>query len=84
MPSVERRVIEVTARILNLNPGEIELGHVFTTDLGAESVQSIELVAGFEEEFDIDMDEDTALSVDNVGDAVAFITKTCQEQGKDV
>ena len=84
MPSVEQRVIEVTARILKLNPGEIELGHAFTTDLGAESVQSIELVAGFEEEFDIDMDEDAALSVDNVGDAVAFIAKTCQEQGKDV
>jgi acyl carrier protein len=44
-------------------------------DLGAESVQSIELVAAFEEEFDIDMDEEAALGVKNVGDAVKFIEK---------
>ena len=52
----------------------------FTTDLGAESVQSVELVAMYEEEFGIEMDEDEALSVTNVGDAVAYITKVCQEQ----
>ena len=55
--------------------------HAFTTDLGAESVQSVELVAMFEEEFGIEMDEDDALSVQTVGDAVTFITKVCQEQG---
>ena len=36
-------------------------------------MQSIELVAAFEEEFDIDMDEQAALAVKNVGDAVQFI-----------
>jgi len=56
----------------------------FTTDLGAESVQSVELVASFEEEFGIEMDEDAALSVQTVGDAVDFITKTCKEQGVEV
>ncbi len=81
MPSVEERVIAVTARVLNLDPGEVKPEHVFTTDLGAESVQSIELVAAFEEEFGIEMDEDAALSVENVGDAVEFISKVCKEQG---
>jgi acyl carrier protein len=47
----------------------------FVEDLGAESVQSIELVAAFEEEFDIDMDEEAALQVKSVGDAVKFIEK---------
>jgi len=37
--------------------------HSFTADLGAESVQSIELVAMFEEEFGIEMDEDAAMAV---------------------
>lgn len=82
MASVEERVIEVTARILELEPDQIKLEHVFTTDLGAESVQSVELVAMFEEEFGIEMDEDEALSVTNVGDAVAYIAKVCGEQGK--
>ena len=83
MASVEDRVIAVTARVLELDPGQIKLNHVFTTDLGAESVQSVELVAMFEEEFEIEMDEDEALSVSNVGDAVAYITKVCQDQGVD-
>jgi len=81
MPSVQDRVISVTARVLRLDPSQIRPEHSFTTDLGAESVQSVELVAMFEEEFGIEMDEDSALSVQTVGDAVKFITKTCQEQG---
>ena len=81
MPTVQQRVIDVTARVLHLDPGEIKPENTFTTDLGAESVQSVELVAMFEEEFGIEMDEDAALSVQTVGDAVEFITKTCKEQG---
>ena len=45
----------------------------FIFDLGADSMQSVQLVAGFEEEFDIEMDEDKALDVQNIADAVAFI-----------
>ena len=41
----------------------------------AESIQSVELLAAFEEEFDIEMDEEEALAVKTVGDAVDFITK---------
>ena len=67
--------------MLRLDPSEITLDANFTVDLGAESVQSIELVANFEEEFGIEMDEDAALSVDSVGGAVDFITKVCEEQG---
>ena len=81
MPSVQDRVVAVTARVLQLDESEIKSEQNFTTDLGAESVQSIELVANFEEEFGIDMDEDAALSVDTVASAVEFITKVCEEQG---
>jgi acyl carrier protein len=84
MASVQERVIAVTARVLRLDPSEIKLENTFTVDLGAESVQSIELVASFEEEFGIEMDEDAALSVDSVGGAVEFITKVCKEQGVEV
>jgi len=81
MATVEERVRAVTARVLRLDPEEIKPEHAFATDLGAESVQSVELVASFEEEFGIEMDEDAALSVPTVGEAVRFITKTCKEQG---
>lgn len=81
MATVLERVINVTARVLQLEPSEIRPEDNFTVDLGAESVQSIELVAMFEEEFGIEMDEDAALSVQSVGTAAKFIEGVCKEQG---
>ena len=83
MATVEERVKAVTARVLKLNPAEIKNEDNFTVDLGAESVQSIELVAMFEEEFGIEMDEDAALAVETVGKAVDFIADVCKQQGVD-
>jgi acyl carrier protein len=84
MATVEERVKTVTAQILRISADGIKKENNFTTDLGAESVQSIELVAMFEEEFGIEMDEDAALSVETVGDAVTFIAKVCKEQGVEI
>ncbi len=70
---LEQRIKKVIAAVLDVDADDIEPAHSFTEDLGAESVQSVELVAGFEEEFDIDMDEDEALSVESVGAAVDYI-----------
>ena len=84
MATVEERVKDVTARILKVEPARIKLEDNFAVDLGAESIQSLELVAMFEEEFGVEMDEDAALAVDSVGGAVDFITKVCQEQGIEV
>jgi acyl carrier protein len=84
MATVEERVKKVTARVLQLDPSEIKLEHAFAADLGAESVQSVELVANFEEEFGVEMDEDAALSVATVGDAVKFIGEVCKQQGVEV
>ena len=81
MATIAERVAAVAARVLQLDPSEISPDKTFTVDLGAESVQSIELVASFEEEFGIEMDEDAALSVESVGDAITFITRVCKEQG---
>jgi len=84
MATIEERVKKVTAQVLKVSPDEIKLEDSFTADLGAESVQSIELVAMFEEEFGIEMDEDAALAVETVGAAVEFIAKVCREQGVEI
>ena len=84
MATVEERVKAVTAQVLKVASDKIKLEDSFTADLGAESVQSIELVAMFEEEFGIEMDEDAALSVQTVGEAVEFIANVCRQQGVDV
>jgi acyl carrier protein len=81
MASVLERVVAVAARVLQLDPAQIKPEHSFTADLGAESVQSIELVAMFEEEFGIEMDEDAAMAVQTVGTAAEFIEQVCKQQG---
>ncbi len=82
MATVEERVKAIASRKLGVD--EIKIEDNFTADLGAESVDSIELVAMFEEEFGIEMDEDAALAVQTVGDAVVFITNVCKEQGVEI
>jgi len=70
---VQARVKKVIAEVLEMNPSEIDDNANFITDLGASSIQSIRLVAGFEEEFNIEMDEDKSLQVQTVSEAVSFI-----------
>jgi acyl carrier protein len=81
---VERRVKKVIARHLKTDEDKIHPDSDFTRDLGAESIQSIELIAAFEEEFNIEMDDQAALAVRAVGDAVEFIKKVIDESGRKV
>ena len=55
---IRDRIINVTTMILNIDSSQIKNDSDFASDLGAESLQSVELVAGFEEEFEIEMDEE--------------------------
>jgi len=70
---VQEKVKQVIASVLKLKDSDIADEANFIFDLGADSLQSIELIAGFEEEFDIEMEEDKALEVQTVSDAVDFI-----------
>ncbi len=70
---IQERVKKVIANVLKTDMSDISDDSNFVFDLGADSMQSLELVAAFEEEFDIEMDEDKALEIQNVADAVAFI-----------
>ena len=70
-----KKVIDVTASVLKVNKDQIKPESNFVFDLGAESVQSIELVSAFEESFGIEMDADAALEVQTVDAAADFIAK---------
>jgi acyl carrier protein len=71
---VHNRVVKVVAHTLKVDEGRVTDDARFVEDLGAESMQSVELIASFEEEFDIEMDEQAALGVKTVGSAVEFIS----------
>ena len=70
---IKGRVNKVIAQVLKIDVAQVAEEHSFASDLGAESVQSVELMAGFEEEFEIEMDEDEALEVQTVSGAIDFI-----------
>ncbi len=72
---VQNRVKKVIAKVINVNQENISDEANFIFDLGADSLQSIELVAAFEEEFQIEMEEDKALEIQTVSDAVKFISQ---------
>ena len=72
---IQERVVKVVGDVLGVDADMVESSSNFIFDLGAESTQSIQLVAGFEEEFGIEMDNESALQVQTVGEAVDFITK---------
>ena len=55
---VQERVIKVVCEVLNIDKDMVSLDSNFVFDLGAESTQSVQLVAAFEEEFDIDIKEE--------------------------
>ncbi|MFH1213527.1 MAG: acyl carrier protein [Candidatus Neomarinimicrobiota bacterium] len=71
---VESRVKKVVASLLKINLAEVTGNANFIFDLGADSMQSLELVAAFEEEFGVELDQDKALAVQTVDDAVNFIS----------
>jgi acyl carrier protein len=71
--TIEERVKNVVAQQLKVKLEDIKDDSDFVKDLGADSMASIELAAAFEAEFDIEMDEDAALKVKTVGEAIKFI-----------
>ena len=71
---INSKVKKVVASVLKISFSEIGDDANFIFDLGANSMQSIQLVAAFEEEFDIEMDEDEAVAVQTISGAVDFIS----------
>jgi len=78
--TIAERVKRVTSELLKVEPAKVKESARFVEDLGAASIQSIELVAAFEEEFNIEMDQDEALNIKTVGDAVGYVRKVIAEQ----
>jgi len=75
---IQQRVVKVVSNVLKVDPSMVEPDNNFVFDLGAESTQSVQLVAAFEEEFNIEMDNEAALSIQTVGEAVDFISRYVQ------
>jgi acyl carrier protein len=71
--SVEERVIDIVAEQLGVNKDQITRETSFVNDLGADSLDTVELVMELEEEFDINIPDDAAEKIQTVGQAIDHI-----------
>ena len=74
MDSIVERVKKIVAEQLGVNEADIKNESSFVDDLGADSLDTVELVMAFEEEFDIEVPDEEAEKLQSVGDVITYIT----------
>ncbi len=74
--TVQERVIDIVASQLGVSKDQITPETSFINDLGADSLDTVELVMELEEEFEINIPDDAAEKIQTVGQAVEFIEKS--------
>lgn len=76
--NIEERVKEIIVDQLGVGADQVTPQAKFVEDLGADSLDTVELVMGFEEEFDIEVPDEEAEKLQTVGDVISYIE---QQQG---
>ena len=76
MASVEERVIDIVAEQLGVEREKIKRESNFVNDLGADSLDTVELVMELEEEFDVNIPDEAAEKIQTVGEAIDHIKKS--------
>lgn len=73
MSELAERVKNIVVKHLDVEASKVEPGASFIDDLGADSLDIVELVMAFEEDFDVEIPDDAAERIQSVGDAIKFI-----------
>ena len=73
MSDVKSKVVSIIVDKLGVEESEVTLEGSFTNDLGADSLDTVELIMEFEKEFNIAIPDDQAENIQTVGDAVTYI-----------
>lgn len=75
MSSIEERVKKIIMEQLEKNESEVTSEASFVDDLGADSLDTVELVMALEEEFEIEISDEDAEKITTVQEAISYITK---------
>ena len=72
-PSIQERVTRIVCNQMGTSPDKITPETSFVNDLGADSLDTVELVMEFEDEFEISIPDEDAETIQTVGNAVKYI-----------
>jgi acyl carrier protein len=75
MASIEERVKQIVAEQLGVDEDQVTPDAAFMDDLGADSLDTVELVMALEEEFDVEISDEEAEKIQTVKDAIDYITQ---------
>jgi len=73
MATIAERVTKIIVDKLGVDQGEVVTEANFTNDLGADSLDTVELIMEFEKEFDISIPDEKAENIQTVGDAISYL-----------
>ena len=73
MATTEERVIEIVAEQMGVDKAQITRETSFVNDLGADSLDTVELVMEFEDEFDLSIPDEDAEKIQTVGQAIDYV-----------
>lgn len=73
-PSIEERVIKIVCDQMGATPDKVSKETSFINDLGADSLDTVELVMEFEDEFEISIPDEDAEKIQSVGNAIDYIS----------
>jgi acyl carrier protein len=79
MENIEQRVKKIVAEQLGVNESEIKIESSFVDDLGADSLDTVELVMALEEEFECEIPDEEAEKITTVQQAVDYINKNVKK-----
>ncbi len=82
MSSIAARVSTIIVEKLGVDESEVTPNASFTNDLGADSLDTVELIMEFEKEFDISIPDEKAENITTVGDAISFLTEELGEKAE--
>ena len=75
MSDVAERIKKIVIEHLDVEAGKVTEKASFIDDLGADSLDNVELVMAFEDEFGVEIPDDAAETIQTVGDAISFVEK---------
>ena len=73
MSEIQEKVVKIIVDKLGVNPAEVTPEATFTGDLGADSLDTVELVMEFEKAFDVQVEDEAAEKFQTVGDVINYI-----------